>query len=154
MPVEPPPPPLGGLHQLEDHSQARRPRSRTLRSPLLRQTGYRAEESPAPLPKNSSKAGTKSPLERPCRYNSGRTSEAFGDFLMYGGTMTLRNLFLSPFSSTLRSLTFGALACQRVEKSLYAPSEHSSRTQKPRHCSVLALMSKCLDAVMGYRLIL
>src|SRR5215203_2531134 len=31
MPVEPPPPPLGGLHQLEDHSQARRPRTRTLR---------------------------------------------------------------------------------------------------------------------------
>src|SRR5918993_5722754 len=31
MPVEPPPAPLGGLHQLEDHSQASRPRTRTLR---------------------------------------------------------------------------------------------------------------------------
>jgi hypothetical protein len=26
--------------------------------------------------------------------------------------------------------------------------------KKPRHCTVLALMSKCLDAVLDYRLIL
>jgi hypothetical protein len=37
-----------------------------------------------------------------------------------------------------------------VEKPLYAPSEYPSRTQKPRHCSVLALMSKCLDTVLDY----
>src|SRR5918994_5418392 len=43
---------------------------------------------------------------------------------------------------------------QRVEKPLSAPSEPPSRTQKPRHCSVLALMSKCLDAVLDYRLVL
>jgi hypothetical protein len=43
---------------------------------------------------------------------------------------------------------------QPVEKPLYAPSEHPSRTQKPRHCSVLALMFKCLDAVLDYRLVL
>src|SRR5215210_2193226 len=43
---------------------------------------------------------------------------------------------------------------QPVEKRLYAPSEHSSRTPKPRHCSVLALMSKYLDAVVDYRLVL
>ena len=43
---------------------------------------------------------------------------------------------------------------QRVEKPLYAPSEHPSRTQKPRHRSVLALMSKCLDALLDYRLVL
>ena len=36
---------------------------------------------------------------------------------------------------------------QLVEKPLYAPSERSSRTQKPRHCSVLVLISKYLDAV-------
>jgi hypothetical protein len=41
-----------------------------------------------------------------------------------------------------------------VEKPLYAPSEHPSRTQKTRHCSVLALMSKCLNAVLDYRLVL
>ena len=35
-----------------------------------------------------------------------------------------------------------------VEKPLYAPSEHPSRTQKPLYCSVLALMSKRLDAVL------
>jgi hypothetical protein len=46
------------------------------------------------------------------------------------------------------------LACQPVENPLYAPSEHPSRTQKLRHCSVLALISKCLDAVLDYRLIL
>jgi hypothetical protein len=39
---------------------------------------------------------------------------------------------------------------QPVEKPLYAPSEHPSRTQKSRHYSVLALMSKCLDAVLDY----
>jgi hypothetical protein len=39
---------------------------------------------------------------------------------------------------------------QPVEKLLYAPSKHSSRTQKPRHRSVLALMSKCLNAVWDY----
>src|SRR5829696_8594053 len=43
---------------------------------------------------------------------------------------------------------------QPVEKPLSARSEHPSRTQKPRHCSVLALMSKCLDAVLDYRLVL
>jgi hypothetical protein len=43
---------------------------------------------------------------------------------------------------------------QRVEKPLYAPSEHTSRSEKPRYCSVLELMSKCLDAVLDYRLLL
>jgi hypothetical protein len=43
---------------------------------------------------------------------------------------------------------------QPVEKPLYAPSELPSRTQKSRHCSVLTLMSKCLDAVLDYRLVL
>jgi hypothetical protein len=42
---------------------------------------------------------------------------------------------------------------QPVEKPLYAPSERSSRIQKPRHCSVLALMSECLDAVLDYPLV-
>ena len=39
---------------------------------------------------------------------------------------------------------------QPVEKLLYAPSEHPTSTQKARHRSVLALMSKCLDAVVDY----
>ena len=43
---------------------------------------------------------------------------------------------------------------QPLEEPLYAPSEHPSRTQKPRHCSVLALISMCLDAVLDYRLVL
>jgi len=36
-------------------------------------------ERPAFEPKNSSKAGTKSPPESPWRYNSGRTSHTFGE---------------------------------------------------------------------------
>jgi hypothetical protein len=43
---------------------------------------------------------------------------------------------------------------QPVEKPLNAPSEHPSRTHKSRHRSVLALMSKCLGAVLDYRLLL
>src|SRR5215217_3100209 len=41
-----------------------------------------------------------------------------------------------------------------VHNTLYAPSEHPSRTQNPRHCSVLALISKRLDAVLDYPLVL
>jgi hypothetical protein len=52
-------------------------------------------ESPEPLPKNSRSAGAKSPLESPCRYKSGRTSETFGDFRMYGGRTALENLELA-----------------------------------------------------------
>jgi hypothetical protein len=40
---------------------------------------------------------------------------------------------------------------QPVEKPLYVPSEPRSRAQRPRHCSVLALMSRLLDAVLDYR---
>jgi hypothetical protein len=40
---------------------------------------------------------------------------------------------------------------QAVEKPLYVPSEPRSRAQRPRHCSVLALMSRRLDAVLDYR---
>jgi hypothetical protein len=43
---------------------------------------------------------------------------------------------------------------QPVEKPLYAPSEHFSGTQEPRHRSVLALMCKCLNAVLDYQLVL
>src|SRR5215204_1334267 len=39
---------------------------------------------------------------------------------------------------------------QPVENPLYTPSEPFSGSQNPRHRSVLALMSKCLDAVWDY----
>jgi hypothetical protein len=41
-------------------------------------------------------------------------------------------------------------ASQLVEN----PSTPRSGAQKPRHCSVLALMSRCLDAVLDYRAVL
>ena len=39
---------------------------------------------------------------------------------------------------------------QPVEKPLYASSASPSRAQKARHCNVLDLMSRCLDAVLDY----
>jgi hypothetical protein len=39
---------------------------------------------------------------------------------------------------------------QPVEKRLYAPSEHPSRTLNHCHCSVLALIPKYSDAVLDY----
>jgi hypothetical protein len=39
---------------------------------------------------------------------------------------------------------------QPVEKPLYVYSKSPSRAQKPSYCSVLALMSKCLAAVLVY----
>jgi hypothetical protein len=39
---------------------------------------------------------------------------------------------------------------QPVEKPLYASSGSPSRAQNTRHCSVLDLISKCLDAVLDY----
>ena len=42
-------------------------------------------DSPAAEPKNSSRAGAKSPELMPCRYISGSTSATLGDFLAHGG---------------------------------------------------------------------
>jgi hypothetical protein len=36
-------------------------------------------DSPDPVPRNPSKAGTKSRDDKPCRYSSGNTSVIFGD---------------------------------------------------------------------------
>ena len=66
-------------------------------------------DRPAAEPKNSSRAGTKSPELIPCRYISGSTSATFGDFLAHGGRIEDRNRILSPVSSsTRRSSTRGA----------------------------------------------
>ena len=63
-------------------------------------------ESPAAEPKNSSRAGAKSPELIPCRYISGTTSATLGDFLAHGGRIELRKRIRSPVpSSTRRSLT-------------------------------------------------
>src|SRR5581483_5338645 len=66
-------------------------------------------DKPAALPKNSVRAGAKSPVDRPCRYNSGRTSLTLGLLRHHGGTIADLNCARSPVSeSTRRSLTRGA----------------------------------------------
>ena len=62
---------------------------------------------------------------------------------MAAGPLTRRR-GLQPFQCEVRR------TYQPVEKPLYAPSEYPSRTRKLRHCSVLALLSKCLNAVVEY----
>lgn len=65
---------------------------------------------PADNPKNSSKAGPKSPELIPCKYISGNTSDTLGLFLHHGGTITLLSRCRSPVtSSTRRSFTPGPL---------------------------------------------
>jgi hypothetical protein len=66
-------------------------------------------DSPALDPKNSSNAGTKSPLDSPCRYSSGSTSVTFGERRHHGGRIAERNRRRCPLaSSTRRSSTRGA----------------------------------------------
>src|SRR3972149_7777248 len=73
-------------------------------------SGVMAEaDSPEEVPKNSARAGTKSLVDRPCRYSSGRTSATFGERLAYGGRIELANRQRSPVvGSTRRSFTRGA----------------------------------------------
>ncbi len=66
-------------------------------------------DSPAAEPKNPSSAGAKSPVDSPCRYNSGSTSATFGLLRHHGGKTTERNRARAPVTgSTLRSSTLGA----------------------------------------------
>lgn len=81
--------------------------SRSVRHCSLRRVMLFAE-SPDSLPKDPSKAGAKSPLESPCKYGRGKTSETFGERRMYGGSMELEKRLLRPSSSLLRSSTLGA----------------------------------------------
>jgi hypothetical protein len=69
-----------------------------------------AADSPAAEPRNCSSAGTKSPVERPCRYSSGSTSATFGDLRAHGGRIAEENRLRTPVSGSIRlSLTRGAL---------------------------------------------
>ena len=66
-------------------------------------------DRPAPEPKNSSSAGTKSPVDNPCRYGSGNTSATLGLLRHQGGRITERKRTRSPVcGSTRRSSTRGA----------------------------------------------
>jgi hypothetical protein len=67
-----------------------------------------AADRPAVEPRNCSNAGTKSPLERPCRYSSGNTSATLGDFRAQAGKIAEANRLRSPVASSTRlSLTRG-----------------------------------------------
>jgi hypothetical protein len=48
-------------------------------------------DSPAPLPKNRSRAGPKSLVESPCRYSSGNTSATLGDLRDQTGKIAEEN---------------------------------------------------------------
>src|SRR6516164_6879254 len=68
------------------------------------------DDSPACEPGNWPSAGTKSPLDSPCRYSSGSTSVIFGVFRAHGGKIAEENRFRSPLTGSVRlSLTLGAV---------------------------------------------
>jgi hypothetical protein len=67
-------------------------------------------DSPAPDPRNCSKAGPKSPLDRPCKYSSGNTPAICGDFRAHAGKIAEENRCRSAVSGSIRlSLTRGAV---------------------------------------------
>jgi hypothetical protein len=69
-------------------------------------------DNPAPEPRNCSRAGVKSLLDNPCRYNSGDTSDICGDLRAQAGRIAEENRLRSPVSGSTRlSLTRGALTC-------------------------------------------
>jgi hypothetical protein len=69
-----------------------------------------AADSPADEPRNWPSAGTKSPLDSPCRYSSGSTSVIFGVFRHHGGKIAEANRIRSPVAGSVRlPLTHGAL---------------------------------------------
>jgi hypothetical protein len=66
-------------------------------------------ESPTLEPRNWPSAGTKSPLDRPCKYSSGSTSVIFGVLRHQGGRIAELNRIRCPVSGSIRrSLTRGA----------------------------------------------
>jgi hypothetical protein len=66
-------------------------------------------DNPADEPRNCPSAGPKSPVDSPCRYNSGNTSLIFGVLRHQGGRIAEENLHRSPVSGSVRrSLTRGA----------------------------------------------
>jgi hypothetical protein len=61
-------------------------------------------DKPAAEPRNRSNAGTKSPLDSPCRYSSGNTSATRGDFRAHAGRIAEENRHRSPVASSMRLL--------------------------------------------------
>jgi hypothetical protein len=96
-----------------------------------------AADSPAPLPRNPSSAGTKSELDNPCKYNSGSTSLTFGDFRHHAGRIIDPNRRRSPVTSSTRlSLARGAVTSTApAEVSTCRGSARPLRTTRRRPCS-------------------
>ena len=68
------------------------------------------DDNPFAEPRNCPNAGTKSPDESPCRYNSGNTSPIFGVLRAHGGRIAEENRCRSPVAGSVRlSLTRGAV---------------------------------------------
>ncbi len=68
-----------------------------------------AADRPAPLPRNCSSAGTKSEVDRPCKYSSGNTSATRGDLRDQAGRIAEENRLRSPVPGSVRlSFTRGA----------------------------------------------
>jgi hypothetical protein len=59
-------------------------------------------DKPFVEPRNRPSAGTKSPLDRPCRYSSGSTSVIFGVLRAHGDRITEANRARSPVSGSIR----------------------------------------------------
>ncbi len=69
-----------------------------------------ADDRPAEQPRNWVSAGTKSPLDRPCRYSSGSTSAMRGKRRHHGGKIAEENRHRCPVCSSMRlSFTRGIL---------------------------------------------
>ena len=77
-----------------DRSRAANARCSACHCPVSRV--ITAADRPAEEPRNWPSAGTKSPLDRPCRYSSGSTSVIFGVFRAHGGKIAEENRFRSP----------------------------------------------------------
>jgi hypothetical protein len=108
-----------------------------------------AAESPASVPKNSSNAGRKSPLERPCRYKSGRAQRdlrtaahvGWHDHALEAPTLSvlLDPAVVDPWGTG----TSTAPAPQRISRSLALPGVPIANDQG---ASMLdALLPGCLD---------
>ena len=69
-----------------------------------------AADSPADEPRNWPRAGTKSPLDSPCKYKSGSTSVTFGVLRAHGGKIAEENRCRPPVAASVRlSLTRGTV---------------------------------------------
>jgi hypothetical protein len=77
-------------------------------APLRGQAGDGRRRQPGRRARNRSSAGTKTPLDKPCRYSSGSTAAIFGLLRHYCGRIADRNRLRTPALGSMRlSLTRG-----------------------------------------------